>query len=353
MPTLADTLAAHTRDGELFEAGRGTSLRCVACAHRCLIAEGGEGVCKVRVNRGGRLRVPWGYVAGCQSDPIEKKPFFHVHPGSRAFSFGMLGCDLHCAYCQNWISSQAIRDPEAGTPIEPATPAALVREALDAGARSVVSTYNEPLITSEWAVAVFREARQAGLLTGFVSNGHATPEVLRYLAPWIDIFKVDLKGFDAARYRALGGRLEPVIETIRTLHAMGTWLELVTLVVPGLNDSEAELTALAAFIVSVSPDIPWHVTAFHGRYRMSGSAPTTPRLLMWAAEIGRRAGLRFVYAGNAPGGVGGLESTTCPGCDARLVERDGYRILRNRLAGRTRCPECERVIPGRWSDRDV
>src|SRR6266705_3383310 len=186
MATLADVLARETRDGELYNVLPDGRLRCYACGHQCPLPEGAVGVCKVRFNENGRLRVPWGYVGGVQCDPIEKKPFFHAYPGALAYSFGMLGCDLHCAYCQNWVTSQALRDPAAIAPPLEASPEDLVSEALQQGAKVIVSTYNEPLITSEWAVAVFKEARAAGLLTAFVSNGNGTPQVLEYLRPWID-----------------------------------------------------------------------------------------------------------------------------------------------------------------------
>jgi pyruvate formate lyase activating enzyme len=350
MTTLGELLAAHTGAGDpaLYETYDGTWVRCFACAHECPIHDGAAGVCKVRVNRGGTLMVPWGYVAGVQSDPIEKKPFFHVEPGSRAFSFGMLGCDLKCACCQNWVTSQALRDPAAGSTISRTSPEELVHAAVRAGARSVVSTYNEPLITTEWAVAVFKAARAAGLLTGYVSNGHATPKVLDYLAPWIDMYKVDLKGFDELQYRNYGGHLEPVLETIRGLHARGIWVEVVTLVVPGLNNSDDELGQLAAFLAGVSPDIPWHVTAFHPDYRMTDRAATTPDMLVHAAAIGKRAGLRFVYAGNAAGRVGALEHTVCPGCRATLVERRAYWIGVCRVTVDGQCPDCGHPIPGLW-----
>ncbi|MGH9329677.1 MAG: radical SAM protein, partial [Vicinamibacterales bacterium] len=262
MPTLADVLEARTTEAapELVERIDGDRLRCYACGHACPIPDGHVGVCKVRFNRGGRLLVPWGYVGGVQCDPIEKKPFFHVRPGALAFSFGMLGCDLHCSYCQNWVTSQALRDPHAVAPPLDVTPERLVRDAVERGAKILVSTYNEPLITSEWAVAIFKEARAAGLMTGFVSNGNGTPGVLEYLRPWIDAYKVDLKSFDDRHYRELGGRLQPILDTISQLHAMGIWLEIVTLLIPGFNDSDDELTRLAAFVSSVSPDIPWHVT---------------------------------------------------------------------------------------------
>src|SRR6201989_2450588 len=220
MPTLREVVDQHVREGELYEPLDRGRVRCFACGHCCPIPEGQVGVCKVRYNRGGKLRVPWGYVGGVQCDPFEKKPFFHAYPGALAYSLGMLGCDLHCGYCQNWVTSQALRDPNAVSPPLPVTPEALVRDALAQGAKVLVSTYNEPLITSEWAVAVFKEAKAAGLATAFVSNGNGTPEVLEYLRPWIALYKVDLKSFDDRHYRDLGGRIGPILDTIRRLHAM-------------------------------------------------------------------------------------------------------------------------------------
>ena len=239
MSTLAEILEVRTAEAapELVERISRDRLRCYACGHECPIPDGAVGVCKVRFNRGGRLHVPWGYVGGIQCDPIEKKPFFHARPGALAFSFGMLGCDLHCSYCQNWVTSQALRDPEAIAPPLDATPEALVSEARRLDAQVVVSTYNEPLITSEWAVAIFKEARAAGLLTAYVSNGNGTPRVLEYIRPWVDLYKVDLKSFDDRHYRQLGGRIEPILTTIRALHQMDVWLEIVTLLIPGFNDS--------------------------------------------------------------------------------------------------------------------
>jgi pyruvate formate lyase activating enzyme len=348
MPALAQILADNTREGVLWERLDERRIRCFACGHNCPIFEGQAGVCKVRFNSGGKLYVPWGYAAGIRCDPIEKKPFFHVLPGALALSFGMLGCDLHCPYCQNWVTSQALRDPAAGAPVRRVTPETLARCAVDAGARAVVSTYNEPLITAEWAVAVFQEARAAGLLTGFVSNGNATPQALEYLAPWVDLYKVDLKSFQDSRYRELGGRLQPILDSVRQIHAAGMWLEVVTLIVPGFNDSAGELAAIAGFLAGVSPDIPWHVTAFHKDYKMEGPDDTQAEHLLRAASIGRQAGLRYVYAGNIPGRVGGLEDTNCPGCGERLIARCGYRILENLITGEGRCPFCSIPIPGRW-----
>ncbi len=349
MLPLADALAAQTREGDLYERYNGTWTRCLACAHRCPIPDGARGVCQVRFNRGGRLMVPWGYVAGAQCDPIEKKPFYHAYPGALAYSFGMLGCDLHCSFCQNWVTSQALRDPEAMLRSEPATAEGLVRDAVISGARAVVSTYNEPLITTEWAVEVFKQARAAGLATGFVSNGHATPEVLEYLRPWIDLVKVDLKGFDDRRYRRLGGRLQPVLDTISALHREGVWLELVTLLVPGFNDSDDELRRLTGFIADVSRSIPWHVTAYHADYRMNSTPQTSRSSLYRAATIGREAGLQFVYVGNLGRVSEDLENTRCPECGEVLIERLGFFLRRYGLTSDGRCPTCGTALPGRWA----
>jgi len=348
MPTLRDIVYENVREGELYEKLDRNRVRCFACGHCCPIPDGQPGVCKVRYNRGGTLYVPWGYVGGVQCDPVEKKPFFHAYPGSLAYSFGMLGCDLHCSYCQNWVTSQALRDPGAVSPPLQAAPEKLVQDALRQGGKLLVSTYNEPLITSEWAVAVFKEARQAGLVTGFVSNGNGTPQVLEYLRPWIDVYKVDLKSFDDRHYHELGGRIGPILDTIRSLHSMGIWLELVTLLIPGFNDSDDELKRLTAFVADVSPDIPWHVTAFHKDYKMTDPADTKPEDLLRAAEIARQAGLRYIYPGNLPGEVGDLENTRCPICQTLLVERYGYLITGYHLTPDGACPKCATQIPGRW-----
>lgn len=351
MPTLRTILDQHVREAEpsLVEDLSNNRVRCFSCGHACPIPEGQAGVCKVRFNRGGKLYVPWGYTAGMQCDPIEKKPFFHAHPGALAYSFGMLGCDLHCSYCQNWVTSQALRDPIAISPPLEASPEMLVRDALEQGAKVLVSTYNEPLITSEWAVAIFKEAKAAGLLTGFVSNGNGTAQVLEYLRPWLDLYKVDLKSFDDRHYHELGGRIGPILESIRRIHQMGLWLEIVTLLIPGFNDAPDELRRLTEFLAGISPDIPWHVTAFHADYKMNDQRDTTTEDLLRAADIGREAGLRYIYAGNLPGKVGEWEDTRCPHCAETVIKRYGYFIEDYRLAPDGRCPSCGYQIPGRWA----
>ena len=344
-PVLAQrTVAAAPELVRILPDGR---IRCYSCGHRCPIPEGREGVCRVRYNEGGELRVPFGYVGAIQCDPIEKKPFFHALPGTDALSFGMLGCDLHCGYCQNWFTSQSIRDPNAVAPPRDVSAATLVDLAEEKGAPTVVSTYNEPLITSEWAVAIFAEAKRRGLHTGYVSNGNATPEVLDYIRPWIDFYKVDLKSMDDKHYRELGGVLANVLDSIGGIYERGIWLEVLTLVIPGFNDSEPELREAARFIASVSPSIPWHVTAFHPDYKMNDCGATPVRTLERAAEIGAEEGLRFIYAGNLPGRLGEWENTRCPNCRRTLIERRGFVVLSNTISD-GRCPHCAAAIPGRW-----
>jgi pyruvate formate lyase activating enzyme len=353
LPTLRTVLDERVReaDSRLYEKLDNHRVRCFACGHCCPIPEGQPGVCKVRYNRGGTLYAPWGYTAGTQCDPIEKKPFFHAHPGALAYSFGMMGCDLHCSYCQNWVTSQALRDPRAVSPPREASPELLVRDAVAQGAKILVSTYNEPLITSEWAVAVFKEAKAAGLLTGFVSNGNGTPQVLEYLRPWLDLYKVDLKSFDDRHYHELGGRIGPILDSIRRIHQSGLWLEIVTLLIPGFNDSPDELCRLTEFLASISPEIPWHVTAFHGDYKMQSDVArdTNSEDLLRAVEIGRQSGLRYIYAGNLPRMVRHWEDTRCPKCNETLIERRGFLIQEYRLTPDGRCPKCATAIPGRWS----
>ncbi len=345
MATL--TLDSQTRPGELFKPLSGDNLLCTACGHLCKLRPGQRGVCKVRFNSEGTLRVPCQYTAGIHNDPIEKKPFFHALPGSRALSFGMLGCDFRCAYCQNWFTSQSLKDDASTLSSTSISAKGICDLASDNNSQVVVSTYNEPLITSEWAVEVFREAKQRKLWTAYVSNGHGTPEVLEYIRPWVDLIKIDLKSFSEKEYRRLGGNLQAVLETIKTVHAMGIWLELVTLLIPGYNDSDEEMSSIAEFIGRISKDIPWHVTAFHPDYKMTDRGKTPVETLLRAYQHGKNAGLSFVYAGNLPGKVNNMENTYCPHCQELLVERMGFRVLSTHLNG-DRCPQCKNSIPGRW-----
>ena len=247
--SLAEVLDEMTGEGapEVTEHLLGNALRCYACGHRCLINEGKRGICKVRFNEGGHLRVPMNYVAALACDPTEKKPFFHVLPGSDTLTFGMLGCDLHCAYCQNWLTSQALRDDAAVTTPNRVTADRLISMAKAYGAAMVGSSYNEPLITAEWAVEVFQKARPQGFRTAFISNGNATPQVLDYLRPWTDCYKIDLKSMSDKNYRQLGGVVDNILETVKMVHERGFWEEIVTLVIPGFNDSAGRAKARGGF----------------------------------------------------------------------------------------------------------
>ena len=349
--TLAEFLDAMTIPALLVDKKADGVVGCLACAHRCVIKPGGRGICKMRFNQEGELYVPWGYVAGLNADPIEKKPFAHFLPGETALTFGMLGCNFHCDFCQNWVSSQTLRDPaseESGAYIQKIKPAEIIAYARRNRAAVIASSYNEPLITSEWAIDIFTLARKEGLRTVYVSNGYATSEVLKALKPCLDGFKVDLKSMQEKNYRQMGAKLQPVLDAIKLARELGLWVEVVTLVIPGYNDSTDELWEAARFLVSVSADIPWHVTAFHPMYKWMDTAATSAEILQRAAEIGQEAGLRYVYAGNLPGRVGSLEDTHCPFCNELLIERKGYIIIGNHLNDKGTCPKCGGSIAGVW-----
>lgn len=349
--SIGNILDQLTVTGELYEKLDDNAVRCTACGHRCVIRDGKRGICQVRFNENGELRVPHGYVAALQSDPIEKKPFFHVLPSVNALTFGMLGCDYHCAYCQNWLTSQAMRDPASDVSvnyIRKISPQGMVDYTRRTNASVVVSSYNEPLITSEWAADIFKEAKKAGLMCAYVSNGNNTPEVMEYLAPYLSAYKIDLKCMNDKNYRKLGGVLQNTLDGIKRAYEMGLWVEVVTLTIPDFNDSNEELWDAACFIAGVSKDIPWHVTAFHKDYKMTDHDHTDAKTLIRAAEIGKEAGLRYVYAGNLPGRSGEYEDTFCSECNHRLIKRRGYTILAYQITGDGKCPKCHSKVAGIW-----
>ncbi|HAH31659.1 MAG TPA: AmmeMemoRadiSam system radical SAM enzyme [Elusimicrobia bacterium] len=346
--TLRELVEKFSKRTELFRPAPGGAVKCLACARACVISEGAFGFCRVRFNRGGKLFAPWGYVSGIALDPVEKKPFFHVLPGAQALSFGMYGCNFSCAFCQN--SQTALPGPEASAlfSCQRILPAALAESAAENKAPLIVSTYNEPLVTAEWARAVFSEAKKKGLRTAFVSNACASKEVLEFLRPCLDFYKADLKSFNAERYlEVTGGDLKKVLKGIELVYSMGFWLEVVTLVVPGFNDSPAELECAASFIAGLSKNIPWHVTAFYPAHKMPDTEPTPPETVLRAREIGLKKGLNFVYAGNMAGS-GDAENTLCSVCGKLLVERRGFSVTTNLLAGRGTCPACGKTVPGVW-----
>jgi pyruvate formate lyase activating enzyme len=322
-------------------------VRCDLCAHRCRILAGNAGVCKVRVNEGGALRtLVLNRLVAASADPIEKKPLFHFLPGSKAFSIATPGCNFRCRYCQNWQISQA---PRGAGPIEGSVtpPQAVIDAAERRGCSTIAYTYTEPTIFFETAEAVGLLARHAGLKNVFVTNGYLTPEAVDRARAFLDGANVDLKGFDPGRYRkTCGATLKGVLCGIEALLASGVWLEITTLVVPGVNDSEEELGAIARYIAGLGAHIPWHISRYHPDYEMLDVAATPPASLQRACDLGREAGLKFVYVGNVPGHP--AESTRCPECGTMVIAREGFSLSALRLRGNS-CPDCGAVIPGVWT----
>ncbi|MCX5783961.1 MAG: AmmeMemoRadiSam system radical SAM enzyme [Elusimicrobia bacterium] len=337
-----DSLTAESDLADKFPDGR---VKCNACAHECVISPGGRGFCGARFNRGGKLFAPYGYVSSLACDPVEKKPFFHVLPGAKTLSFGMLGCNFTCGFCQNYSISQMFRDGFSAD-VKKITPEKVLSAAKKCGAQIIVSTYNEPLITAEWAREIFKQAKREGFLCAYVSNGHGTAKAVDYIAPYLDACKIDLKCFDREKYgKTTGGKLDAVLDSIRRFSDICR-VEVVTLVIPGFNDSPAELGEIAEFINSVSPLIPWHVTAFHPDYKMTNLRPTPSEAIKKAVDIGKDKGLKYVYGGNISNGN---ENTCCHVCNRLLVERDSFAVLKNMLSvknGNAFCPFCNTQIPG-------
>jgi len=332
------------KEAMFWEAGEGGRVRCGLCQHRCLIAPGERGLCEVRENRDGRLvSLVYGQPSAKAVDPIEKKPLYHVLPGSRAFSIGTVGCNLRCLHCQNCTLSQAPADEDDRLP-PMVPPETIVSQARAQGCRSIAYTYNEPTVFFEYAYDIARLAREAGLKNLFVTNGYITPSALELLAPVLDAANIDLKFFSDARYREMtGARLQPVLDMIRLYHALGIWIEITTLVIPGYNDDTAQLRGIAGFIAGIDPGIPWHVTAFHPAYRLVDARPTSNRDLDKAEIIGREAGLKHVYVGN----TGGSSNTVCPECGTLLVARMGMGMQSQHMQG-DQCPQCATRIGGIW-----
>lgn len=348
---LKERLERKSRIGILFEKLKSNKVRCLACGHKCVISEDASGVCKVRYNKNGDLYVPHDCVAGFGIDPIEKKPFFHILPGSETLSFGMLGCNFHCFFCQNYITSQALKDPDCSSDVEEISSDDIINISKKYNLKIIVSTYNEPLITSEWAVEIFQKAKKLNIRCGYVSNGYASDEVLDFIRPYVDFYKVDLKTFNSDNYKkTCGGNLEIVKKSIEKIYMKGFWLEIVTLMVPGFNDSEDELKNIARFIYQISPDIPWHITAFHPDYKMMDSKWTDSNTILRGVQIGKNTGLKYVYCGNLR--IKDFENTYCPKCGELLVKRNGYSIEKNIIQintdGKGICPKCSQTIAGVW-----
>ncbi len=331
------------REALLYERLGEDKVQCHLCAHHCTISPGKRGICAVRENRDGTLfTLVYGRVIARHIDPIEKKPLFHFHPGSRSFSIATVGCNFRCLHCQNYEISQYAKEHE-GIPGDEMTPEDIVAAAERAQCTSISYTYTEPTIFLEFAYDCARLAHERGIKNVFVSNGYTTPEATRLIAPYLDGNNIDLKGDDEFYKKVVGARLQPVIETIRLMRELGVWVEVTTLVIPSYNDSEAFLSWVAEFIRSVDPAIPWHVTQFYPTYRLTDQQRTPVTTLRRAREIGLKTGLKYVYEGNVPGEGG--ENTYCPSCGEVLITRMGFFLADIKMHG-SRCSKCGCSIDG-------
>ena len=328
----------------LYEKLPDQRVRCRLCAHRCTIADGHRGLCQVRENRQGTLHtLVYGRTISQAVDPIEKKPLYHFYPGSPSFSIATPGCNFRCDWCQNWEISQMPREQHliGG---HPATPEEIVASAQRAGCRSIAYTYTEPTVFFEYCHDTARLARAAGLANVFVTNGYMTAETLEAAQPWLDAANVDLKAFRDETYRRYtGARLQPVLDSLKKMKALGIWLEVTTLIVPGVNDDPAELKELADFLFQeLGADTPWHISRFFPHYKMRQTPPTPVNTLHLAEVIGRAAGLRHIYLGN----VAEETNTFCHGCGNLLIRRVGFNVVENSFHPNGSCPNCGEVVAG-------
>jgi pyruvate formate lyase activating enzyme len=332
----------------LYEKLGDRGVRCALCSHRCVIAEGRRGICHVRENTGGVLQsLVYGRLIARHIDPIEKKPMYHFLPGSLSYSIATVGCNFRCRFCQNADIAQLPSDRDGAIIGDTVTPEEVVAAAERAGCRTLSYTYTEPTIFFEFALETARLADAKGIRNVFVTNGYMTAEALDLIAPVLDAANVDLKAFSRKYYKEVcGAKLEHVQETLRNMKALGVFVEVTTLIVPGLNDDPDELKALAAFLANdLGSDTPWHISRFHPTYRLTDRPPTPLKTLRDARAIGLAAGLKYVYTGNVPGDTG--ESTFCPACGETLIERRGFQVGRLRMKD-GRCGKCGAVIEGVW-----
>ena len=332
------------KEALLYQKLDGDKVRCQLCAHYCVIANGKKGVCQVRENRDGTLyTLVYGRTITQNVDPIEKKPLNHFYPGSQAFSIGTPGCNMHCDWCQNWEISQMPREQHfiAGHEL---SPAGIVAAAQKSACRSIAYTYTEPTIFFEYSYDTARLAREAGIANVYVSNGYMSAEMLELFHPWLDAANIDLKTFRDETYRKYaGGKLQPVLDSLKKIHDYGIWLEITTLVIPGVNDDPQELQEIAEFIATeLGPETPWHISRFFPQYKLQQTPPTPPETLHRAGEIGRSAGLKYVYLGN----LGEEIDTCCSACGKLLIRRSGFGISHNHVDGRGCCPFCGERIAG-------
>jgi len=333
------------KEAMFYEAIPGDRARCHLCNHQCRIKDGKRGICGVRENRGGRLySLVYGRIIAEHIDPIEKKPLFNFLPGSRAFSLGTVGCNFRCKHCQNFDISQYPQEHAGDIIGERRTPEEIVSAAKAAGCETIAYTYNEPTVFYEFTYDTAILAQREGIKNIFVSNGYLSSDAARQIAPYLDAINIDLKAFSDKSYKEVcKARLEPVLATIKLMKALGVWVEVTTLIIPGLNDGEEELRHIAHFVKGIGPEVPWHVTRFYPAYKYFDRPPTPVATLRQAREIGLEEGLRYVYEGNVPGEGG--ENTYCYACGAILIKRSGLRLLGNRLED-GKCPECGAKMDG-------
>jgi len=333
------------KEGMLYEVLSDNGVRCSLCNHRCKIRDGKRGICGVRENREGTLySLVYGKIIAEHIDPIEKKPLFNFLPGSKAFSIGTVGCNFHCKHCQNFDISQYPKEHGGNVIGQERIPEQIVTAAKETGCKTIAYTYTEPTVFFEFAYDTAILAKKEGIKNIFVSNGYMSNEAAHKIAPYLDAINIDLKAFTEKFYKEIcEARLTPVLELIQLMKELGVWVEVTTLIIPGLNDDEHELRDIAGFVKSVGPDIPWHVTQFYPTYKLL-DRPLTPVLtLRRAYELGLKEGLRYVYEGNVPGE--GCENTYCYACGAVIIERHGLTLLRNRLED-GKCPECGARVDG-------
>jgi pyruvate formate lyase activating enzyme len=317
-------------------------ITCILCRHYCQLKEGQVGICGVNKNENGELKnLVYGHPIALNLDPIEKKPLYHFLPGSKALSFGTVGCNFKCPFCQNWDISQ---EHTVNKKIE-VSPERMVSLALEQGARSIAYTYSEPTIFYPYAKDVGMIAKDKGIKNIFVSNGFESPEIIEDMAGWVDAANIDLKSWNDAYYKkVLKGGLEEVKDTLKRMVAKGIWVEVTTLLIEGENDSDQDIKEMAEFIANdLGHGVPWHLSAFHPDYKMQDHEHTSLKTLERARQIGKNAGLHYVYMGNVP-----VHSDTyCPGCGEMLIDRSGYTVHIDRLAD-GHCPKCQRALEGVW-----
>ncbi len=334
------------KEAYLYEKLKDNGVRCLLCNHHCVIGDGRKGICGVRANQSGTLvSLVYDRIIASNCDPIEKKPLFHFLPGTRSYSIATVGCNFRCLYCQNADISQMPSDHNKIMG-EDISPAEIVRHALDTHSATIAYTYTEPTVYFELAVDTSRLAASKGLKNVFVSNGYMTKECLQDIVPNLHAANVDLKAFTDKFYKEqCGAKLDPVLRTLENMKEMGIWLEVTTLLIPGLNDAQEELKGLSQFLAGLDQNIPWHISRFHPTYRLTGIDSTPPNDIRMARDIGYESGLRYVYTGNLPGDEG--EKTFCHGCGELLIDRFGFNIASNKIK-KNRCPKCAAEIPGVW-----